>query len=190
MKTTETKRTIPAAALRLTVSEFTLGDNGGDAKTAPLKMVARSGQPIEHWFWGRIVHDLKGMTMHKARLPVDYAHEAGEVIGYVNKFDITSGDLVASGALVPFAEGDRANEVIFKARNGVPYEASINFGGPGIKIEEVPEGAKSEVNGFQFEGPGLIVRSWPLRGIAVCPYGADHNTSTELGDGEKFDVPS
>lgn len=185
---THTTRKVPASALTMSVGDFVLGNNGGDAKTAPFKMVARSGQPIDHPYWGKIAHDLAGMTMHKARLPIDYAHDDAQVIGYANRFDISSGDLVATGALVPFSENDKASEVIFKARAGVPYEASINFGGPGIQIEEVAEGGLAQVNGYTFAGPGLIVRQWPLRGIAVCPYGADHRTSTELSSTAEIEV--
>ena len=171
---------IPASACTLVVGQFELGDNGDNAKTSPIKMVARSGQPIEHWFWGNVVHDLAGMHMHKSRIPVDYVHDAKEIIGYLNHFDSESGDLVASGALVPFKDSDRATEIIHKSKEGVPYEASINFGGDGIKVEDVPEGAVAQVNGYQFEGPGVIVREWPLRGVAVCPYGADMNTESAM----------
>ena len=171
---------IPASACTLVVGQFELGDNGEGSKTSPIKMVARSGQPIEHWFWGNVVHDLAGMHMHKSRIPVDYVHDAKEIIGYLNHFDSESGDLVASGALVPFKDSDRATEIIHKSKLGVPYEASINFGGDGIKVEDVPEGAVAQVNGYQFEGPGVIVREWPLRGVAVCPYGADMNTESAM----------
>ena len=171
---------IPAAACAFTVSEVEFGDNGEGAKSAPVKLVARTGKPIEHWFWGRIVHDLAGMRMHKPRLPIDYAHDSKEVLGYLNRFDITSGDLVVSGALVPFKDSDRATEIMHKTRAGVPYEASINFGGDGIKVEDVPEGFVTQVNGFEFSGPGVVVREWPLRGVAICPYGADANTSTSV----------
>lgn len=118
--------------------------------------------------------------MHKSRIPIDYVHDAKEIIGYLNHFDSESGDLVASGALVPFKDSDRATEIIHKSKEGVPYEASINFGGDGIKVEDVPEGAVAQVNGYQFEGPGVIVREWPLRGVAVCPYGADMNTESAM----------
>jgi hypothetical protein len=171
---------IPAEACVLHVGEFELGDNGGTAKTAPVRLVARTGKAIEHWFWGRIVHDLAGMHLHKPRIPIDYLHDGNQVIGYLNKFDVASGDLVTSGALVPFKESDRATEIIHKSRAGVPYEASINFGGDGIKIEDVPEGHTAQVNGFQFDGPGVIVREWPLRGVAICPYGADANTASAV----------
>jgi hypothetical protein len=112
---------IPAGACTLVVGAFELGDNGEDAKTAPIKMVARSGKPIEHWYWGNVVHDLAGMHLHKSRIPIDYVHDSKEIIGYLNHFDTESGDLVTSGALVPFKKNDRATEIIHKDRAGVPY---------------------------------------------------------------------
>jgi len=178
---------IPTAACRLAGGEVHLGDNGQGAKSAPIKLKARSGDSIDHWYWGRVVHDLAGMRVHKPRLTVDYAHNESEVLGYVNNFDSTSGDLFASGALTPWREDDRASEVMFKMREGVPYEASIFFGGDGIKIQEVQEGQVEQVNGRQFEGPGVIIREWPLRGIAICPYGADSNTeSVAMTGGETY----
>lgn len=166
---------IPSTACVFAVGEFEVGDNGEQSKSAPITLKARSGQPIEHWFWGRVVHDLSGMV-HKAKIAIDYCHDDKEVIGYLNKFDISTGDLMTSGALVPWKDNDRATEIIHKRKEGVPYEASINFGGDGIKVEEVAEGAKVNVNGFEFDGPGVIIRQWPLRGVAICPYGADGNT--------------
>ena len=178
---------IPQGACTLTVGEFALGDNGDGSKSAPVSLVARSGKPIEHWFWGRVVHDLAGMQLHKSRLPIDYVHDSKEIVGYLNHFDIGTGDLVTSGALTPFKDSDRATEIIFKSKAGVPYEASINFGGDGIKVQEVGPGEVTQVNGAEFEGPGVVIREWPLRGVAVCPYGADMNTdSSLLSAGKKY----
>jgi len=171
---------IPSNACIMQVGEFELKDNGEKAKTAPVRLIARSGKAIEHWFWGRVVHDLAGMHMSKSRIPIDYAHDSKEIIGYLNHFDTDTGDLITSGALVPFKDSDRATEIIHKSRAGVPYEASINFGGDGIKVQEIAENEMSEVNGAQFEGPGIIIREWPLRGVAICPYGADANTSSSV----------
>ena len=66
---------VPAAALRMVVGPLELGDNGEGAKSAPLRMKARTAQPVQHWFWGRVVHDMAGMRLHKDRLPVDYVHK-------------------------------------------------------------------------------------------------------------------
>lgn len=177
---------IPASACCLSIGEVEVGDNGDKAKTAPVKLTARSGKAIEHPFWGAVVHDLSGMQLHKPRIPIDYVHDNSEVIGYLNRFDITSGDLVVTGALVPFKDSDRATEIIHKSKAGVPYEASINFGGEGIQVQELSPGEVAPVNGFMFEGPGIIIRKWPLRGVAICPYGADMNTSSNvLSDNNK-----
>jgi hypothetical protein len=178
--TNEKYNSIPAKACILTAGEFELGTNGEGSKSAPIRLTARSGKPIEHYYWGRVVHDLAGMHLRKPRLAIDYVHDSKEVIGYLNHFDSASGDLVVSGALVPFKENDRATEIIHKQSNGVPYEASINFGGDGIKVQEVMQGQVVEVNGYQFEGPGVVIREWPLRGVAVCPYGSDANTESAL----------
>lgn len=187
------QRNIPEAALRCRAGTFELaaagqGQDDGDAKTVPIKMLARTGQPIDHWYWGRLVHDLSGMVLHKPRLCIDYCHLEDELIGYLDSFDTGSGDLVASGALVRYEEKDRASEIIFKAQNGVPYEASINFGGTGIKIEELGENQSAEVNGYTFDGPGVIIREWPLRGVTVCPYAADQETSAELSRDREIPV--
>ena len=174
---------IPASACTFEIADPEVGDNGAGAKTAPVRLVARSGKPIEHAYWGRVVHDLSGMHLSKPRVVLDYNHDAKEVIGYLNRFDSASGDLVVTGALVPFKDSDRATEIMHKMKAGVPYEASINFGGDGIKVQDIEDGETTEVNGAQFDGPGVVIREWPLRGVAICPYGADGNTeSSALSD--------
>lgn len=178
------EKSVPAAAMRLAVAPLELGDNGEDSKSAPFRMVARTGDALDHWFFGKVVHDLDGMQLHKSRLPIDYVHDEGEVIGYANHFDVESGDLVVSGALTPYRENDRAAEVKYKADQGVPYEASINFAGPMV-IEEVRDGKQVEVNGREFTGPLSVIREWSLRGVAVCPYGYDMNTETALSENNK-----
>jgi hypothetical protein len=178
-------KAIPVAACRMACGEVEFRDNGPNAKSASIRLKARSGGSIDHWYWGKVVHDLAGMRLHKPRLTVDYAHNESEVLGYLNHFDTESGDLIASGALTPWREDDRASEVMFKMREGVPYEASIFFGGDGMKVQEIAGGQIEQVNGRQFEGPGIIIREWPLRGVAICPYGADSNTeSVTMGAGE------
>lgn len=183
MSDTKTKN-VPTSALRSNVGPFVLGHNkclnDEVASTAPFRMVARSGDPIDHWFFGPCVHDLSGMRLAREKVAIDYVHDENQIIGFANHFDVSNGDLEVSGTLTKFKSSDRATEIIHKARAGVPYEASINFGGDGIVIEQFDDDETVEVNGRSITGPLTVFRSWPLRGIAVCPYGADSNTSTEF----------
>lgn len=175
---------VPAAAFHFGGGEVAF-ENPDSHGNYPIRMVARSPLPIEHWFWGRIVHDISGFKTHKDILPVDYLHD--EEIGYLDKFEQTSEGLVVTGAIVLTKEAsDPSRKVLARRNGGVPYEASINWAGDGAVLEQVPEGFSVPVNGYQFQGPGVVVREWPLRGVAVCPYGADMHTESEFNQSNKF----
>jgi hypothetical protein len=176
-----TTKQVPEAAFLFDLGrvQFAAGESK-DGRT-PLTILARSGKPIVHWYWGQVIHDMAGMRLAGDRCPVDYIHNDWEVIGYGSKFDTSSGDLVISGELVSFQEDDRAAEVAFKGRAGVPYEASIFFDPcNGLRVEEVAPGVAVTVNGQNLVGPATVFRQWLLRGVSVCPYGADPNSSTSF----------
>lgn len=185
--TNDSKQRVPRNAFCMPAAAFEFGDNGESAKTVPFRMVARSGEPIDHWYWGRVVHDFDSMS-HKDRIAIDYIHDDGEVIGYGNHIEKETGDLTVTGALTPYRENDRASEIIHKQQLGVPYEASINFAGGSPKLEQYGANESVEVNGREFSGPISVIRNWTLRGVAVCPYGYDGNTSTEFSQGPEIEV--
>jgi hypothetical protein len=184
---------VPAAAFELTghlTGQFADVTKDGEATVHKIELLARTSQPIEHWWWGRVVHDMDGV-MHKDKIPVDYVHDGGEVIGFVDEFKVDATGLILNGTLTPFSDTDRAAEVAFKIKAGVPYQASIFFGGDNEKYEYIPEKTTSKVNGYDFEGPGIIVRKWNLNGVAICPYGADANTQTKVfgkGDARRINI--
>ena len=175
---------VPLSAMNF-ASEFKFGDNGENAKSAPVEIFAISTEPKNHFWWGQCVHDMEGMQ-HKERIPIDYCHDDKEVIGYANKFIVSDEGITVKGALTPYKGDDRASEIIHKAGQGVPYEASINFAA-GLVIEEVEPGMSVEVNGTTFEGPGVVFRKWTLRGVAICPYGVDANTAAEFAANKNND---
>lgn len=177
--TTTTKK-IPVRALQFAADVQM--DKASDGGNVPLTITARSGKPVNHWWWmAPIIHDMAGFKT-KPSIPLDYCHDPKEVVGYADKFDVSSGDLVVSGALTPFKDGDRASEIIDKKPRGVPYEASIFFDPYEMTIEEVPTGVKVNVNGADYSGPLNVVRQWTLRGVAVCPYGTDSQTAVEFSN--------
>lgn len=171
--------TIPRAALRFD-ADAEVDDQADDDGTVAVAMRARSNAVLDHWYFGRIVHDFAGMRPASPKLPFDYCHNEAEVLGYSDEQEIDADGLVMRGRLIPFTDTDRASEVIHKSRRGMEYQGSIYFDPFELVLEYVPQDQAAEVNGDTFEGPGVIARQWMLRGAAVCPYGYDPNTAVAL----------
>ena len=175
---------IPADACVFAAPAVQFRSNGEGSKTAPFSLLARSAQPIDHWFWGKVVHDFAGMVSKK-RITMDYNHDPDQIVGFANKTTVDDEGLHLSGTIVSVEDGDRADTIMKQSAAGVPFEASIFFGGDGIRIEEIDAGQVTQVNGSQFDGPGIVIREWPLRGCAICPYGADGNTHSKFSEAGK-----
>lgn len=172
-------RTAPAEAFRF-AADLTVAAGEADGAGVPITIRARSPRPTQHAFWGLVVHDMAGMILDKPTIPLDYCHDCDDVLGFADKFDVGNDGLDVTGQLIPYVAGDRASEVIFKNRAGVPYQGSINFAGDGIQLEFIGDGQVAQVNGYQLAGPATIIRTWPLRGVAICPYGVDAGTEVLL----------
>ena len=168
--------------------EFELGakltnDSNPNGYSVPVKMTIRTNVPVNHWC-GMLIHELSGMK-HKGRVHVDFVHNSTESLGFLDKFDISDKEIKASGQLVSIEPGDIADVKIKQLQAGIPMESSIYFAGQGLVAEEFGEGTKFKANGKSMVGPAIVFREWPLRGVALCPYGADNNTSTSLALSEE-----
>lgn len=181
---TET-RTMQTRDLILKVSDLQFtgnsvkGNDGG--ATTPVKLTVRTQAIVGTWV-GRMVHDLKGVFYNK-KIPLTWIHDddhPSDIIGFIDEVKASNESVECSGQIVSLADMDIADQVIRKLKAGIPFESSISFGGQGLEFEEVGENTIAKVNGRDFDGPGIIVRKWPLRGVAVCPHGADNLTSTSL----------
>ena len=166
-------RKIPISACRMLAAVTGFGDNGAGAKTAPFRMVARSSEPVNPmWCECGIVHDMSGMKVNKNRLSIDYNHD--EIIGYCNRWDTSTGELVANGVIHSVIDGDRAQEVILRGQgdpaNGIetaaPTRRPITYSDP--LIEEIPEGFTTTVNGRSFNGPLYVIREWAASWYRCC----------------------
>lgn len=172
------------------VHDIELKDNGQEAKTAPIVILARTTKKVPYRFSYddeaiEILHDFTGMQ-HKDRISIDWGHSGWNMIGYVNKFNFTPEGLVLGGAIIPYeASDDKASELIYKYKQGVPYEASITFDADAEGMEWLPEGAVTVVNGEEVEGPVLIYRKWNLSAVAVCQLGADSETNIIMSQNRK-----
>ena len=68
-------RQIPLAALKF-AADLEMGDNGEGAKTVPIKVKARGAQAVDHWYFGRMVHDLAGMDVVGLAVTHQHPHAA------------------------------------------------------------------------------------------------------------------
>jgi hypothetical protein len=180
-----TKQRIPAAACQLRTSPLEFADLPAEELQTVATILARTGDSIPHWFFGKIVHDFAGMQMTKCRLALDYCHDPADIIGYAEDWDSKSGNLMCRGVLLT-AQSPRASEIMSLAKAGVPYEASISFNP--LKMQRLTAGEQAQINGRLVEGPAVIVRQWMLTGLAVCPRGADANTRTQFTGPEAGDL--
>lgn len=181
--------TVPPEALRFEAGRFKFEGKKTTDGERPVSMLARTAEPIDNWYWGRIVHDMAGMKLAAPTLPIDYCHDREQILGYLDKFDAGNEGLNVSGKLVQFRDDDRVAEVCHKADAGVPYQASIEFDPSSYVLEMIREGYQATVNGRQVEGPACIIRQWTLVAVAICPCGADAGTRTQLAAGNQADVP-
>jgi hypothetical protein len=190
MPATVEKKNVPANAMRFDAGrvQFADGEVVGQTNSAPIKMLGRSAEPINHWYWGKIIHDMAGFRTDHDKVPIDWSHDSTweEGIGYLDNFTADKKGLNVEGMLVSIEPDDRAAKIMKKSAAGVPYQASIFFRPE--RLEQVPEGFSAEVNGYTVEGPAIIVREWALRGMAVCLYGADHRTNSQFSDGDEVAV--
>lgn len=171
--------TVPIEAMKHVADLRILSAKATAAGNVPVEILARSADVIDHWFYGRMIHDLDGLVDFK-RTAIDYGHDDTAELGFVDEALTTDAGLVCRGYLVPFKD-DPVEKILAKAAGGVPYEASISY--DDLSIEELKDDVTAEVNGRTITGPCRIIRQWKLRGLAICLYGADDKTETRLTEG-------
>lgn len=153
-------------------------DSASKLRRAKISMLARTGSPVYHWYWGWIVHDMAGMKAPE-KIALDYRHDGDQIIGYADKITAKN-DLTIEGELLSRNEDDVAATVMDLGSAGVPYQSSIQFNPYSVLLEYVPDQAKTKVNGLEVTGPCVIVREWELQRCAVTPTGVDGGTSTKF----------
>lgn len=146
-----------------------------DTKSRPIQMLARTKKVLDHWYWGRCVHDFAGM-IHGDKIILDYCHCGDDIIGFADQFIVDDIGLTLKGRVESVQQDDEAELLLKRLDKGIPYQASIYF--DEAVIEWVPDGFSTEVNGETIVGPLCVFRKWLLRACSACPYGYDSDSNT------------
>lgn len=146
-----------------------------DTKSRAITMLARTNKVLDHWYWGRCVHDFAGMV-HADRIILDYCHDSDEIIGYADQFTVDERGLTLIGRVESVQPDDAAELMLKRMDKGIPYQASIYF--DEAVLEWVPSSFSAEVNGETIPGPLTVFRKWLLRASSACPHGYDSDSNT------------
>lgn len=127
----------------------------------------------------RFAFDYGSLRILGDRVPLDYNHDDGEIVGYCENFDVSNEGVYCDAVLLPREDlpEARVNELLHNLQNGVPYEASALVDCETAIIEIVDEGVDTVVNGRDVVGPLNIYKEAIIRGVAICPHGTDKETT-------------
>jgi hypothetical protein len=175
MKEQQTKK-VKGDALHFIDPDASVNVFADEGEKKKLSMVSYSGGIIQnHWYWGNVAFDLKGMKIPKGSTPILEEHSLARKIGIAHKYSIKDNKLeIVDASFVTTPESEEFQKLSVE---GFPYQCSIR--GLPKRIEEVTEGSSTEVNGFKLKGPGHVWREWELKESSVCVFGADSNTSAK-----------
>lgn len=176
-------------------AELTLEASESPGKLPTFTMSAYNGGPMRPSGWYAeepIILDLEGMEI-PASVPIDSNHSTD--IGHTTKLEKATKSLRASGVLSSWdsedddMEATAARTLVRKAKNGFPFQASVDVRAVRSKIEHFRAGESVRVNGRTFEGPVYVARATKLRKIAILSDGADSTTETKIAakPGETMD---
>lgn len=186
-KTKDIPKKVPKRALWFDESnEQVIEFKGAEQEEKKGSIVGYSGQPMNHWLFGKIAVDVDGIsfTKNKKKFPILEEHQRDRKIGFSKKPKTDENQLVIDEFTV--LDNAVANEFYNNATKGYPYQASISI--KPSKIEELTEKAEAEVNGYNLKGPALIIRQSEYRETSVCTFGADTNTSsTAFSEDEEYE---
>ncbi len=158
-------------------------DSAADGESSLLRrfdMVAYTGGPMALAGWPHpVVVDLAGMTVSARSRPILKDHNPALIVGHTNQVRIEGASLLVTG--VVSGAGRVAKEIVESSLSGFPWQASL--GASAQRIETVPKGKSTQVNGREFAGPLQVVRKSTLGEVSFVALGADDETTAHIAAG-------
>lgn len=183
---------VPKKALSLSSPDATIkffrDDNGG-AVAERLDMVAYSGNVInDHFWWGNLAIDLDGIVFEREKYPILEGHWVESRIAFTGVPIIDDSGLRINPDTTVFLDTDESKRFRNQAAAGFPFQSSI-YAIP-TKVEEIPLGETTEVNGYSLAGPATVWRNCIFQEASVCVFGWDRKTHSSVmsNDGDEVEL--
>lgn len=148
-------------------------ESGGPRR---FKMNAYTGAPVRTWWGDQMIVDLKGLSVGRTKKPILRDHDTGRIAGFSESVENDGKALSIAGVLS--SSTDDGTEIAQTSDEGFPWQASIGFSV--LRVEEIQAGDSKEINGREFNGPGMVVTKSKLKEASFVPLGADDATSTQV----------
>ena len=137
-------------------------------------IVAYTGGVIKnHYWWGNLVFDLKGIKFASKKTPVLSEHVRTDRVGFSTEQNV--GDKVELDG--QFLDNPMAQELRGDMQKGFPMQASVFL--PPDVVEYVKEGTSVKVNGRVLKGPGTIFRSGIIKEVSMVTLGNDEKSKAK-----------
>lgn len=145
-----------------------------------------SGAEVQDAFEGSMIVDLSKMEMPKERMPILLNHDSGSIVGFADpkKIANTGETLSLQGEAIKAMTATQ--EVINASEGGFPFQASMGF--DIMEARFIEKGEREEINGRDFQGPGIIIDKSRLFEASIVPLGRDENTSSKVMSNENENI--
>lgn len=145
-----------------------------------LNLVVLASDVITQWS-ERFAFDYSTLRV-KDRVPLDFLHLDDTLVGYAEGFQFTDEKVTADAVLMDDEDSPsaRAREIAYGLDHGVPYETSCLIDLEQAVARSVQKDETVVVNGREISGPLTLYQNAEIRGVAICPHGADALTSATV----------
>lgn len=145
-----------------------------------LNLVVLASDVITQWS-ERFAFDYSTLRV-KDRVPLDFLHLDDTLVGYAEGFQFTDEKVTADAVLMDDEDSPsaRAREIAYGLDHGVPYETSCLIDLEQAVARSVQKDETVVVNGRELSGPLTLYQNAEIRGVAICPHGADALTSATV----------
>ena len=145
-----------------------------------LNLVVLASDVITQWS-ERFAFDYSTLRV-KDRVPLDFLHLDDTLVGYAEGFQFSDEKVTADAVLMDDEDSPsaRAREIAYGLDHGVPYETSCLIDLEQAVARSVQKDETVVVNGREISGPLTLYQNAEIRGVAICPHGADALTSATV----------